>query len=282
MNWRKLLQHDLRCGLLRVRYLAAGGLLLLTCFSLWSTVTFVRGTRGLDIAGTWMDYLLCFFRGKEQIIRINPTDGVELPISWLVAVGSCLFLNLDYLLGDLTNAGQQIIIRARTRQGWYLSKCTWNLCATTAYFAVLLLTALAFTLLTGGKLSLENTPELTDAVFDLNNGETIVLTAWQGFTAGVLLPFLTIAALSMLEMTLCLFVKPILSFLICMGVMILSVYWYHPLALGNGAMAVRSAFVTAGGISPSGSALIAVIVIILCVIFGAIRFQYTDILGLEE
>lgn len=282
MSWLKLARHDLRCGLLRARYLAAGAFfMLLTCLSLWNTVTFYRRNGG-TVSAAWMDYLLCFFQGKEQVVLRSPRDVVEIPLAWLTAVGACLFLNLDYLLFDLTNSGQQVIVRAGTRRGWYLSKCLWNICAAGVYFAVLLATALAFTLCTGGRVSLENTPELAKAVFGLENGETVALTAWQALAAGVLVPFLTVAALSMLEMTLCLLVKPILSFLLCMGVMVLSVYWYHPLALGNGAMAVRSAYVTAGGVSPGLSALLAIGMIGLCVLTGALHFRHTDILGMEE
>lgn len=275
MSWFKLMHHDLRCGLLRWRYLAAMLLCVFPCLTLCGVYPIFNTT------GTWMDCMLYFFQGKESIVRLSPSDRIVLPIFWLVEIGGCLFMNLDYPLSDLTNFGQQVIIRGGTRRGWYLSKCLWNLCACVVYFLVLAFAALVFTLLTGGNLTLHNTEELSMFVF-AGIMNPVSLSLQQCLLLAIVLPFLTIAALSMLQMTLCFFVKPVVSFFACMCILVIAIYWDNPFSLGNGAMTLRSSIIAADGNDPYLCALTALAVIVVCVIMGAVRFSKMDILGLEE
>lgn len=276
MNWFKLLRHDLRCGLLRWRYLAVLAIFLLPC------LIFHADCVWQETPESWMDYLLYTFQGKEPILELRLGEPVLLPMLWLLVMGGCLFLNLDYMLGDLTNAGQQVILRGRTRQGWFLSKCVWNLCSCGLYVCGVILVTLIFTILTGGKISLRNTPALSMPLFFAVAMEDVTLNAGQGVLMAIVLPLLTLSAFSMLEMTLCLLVKPIISFFACMVLLVISVYIHSPLILGNGAMTVRSSLVAPDGIAPGTAAVIAAAVILISVIVGTLWFQHTDILGLEE
>lgn len=276
MNWFKLLRHDICCGLLRWRYLVSVLLFAIPCFM------FARILHQINIQGSWMDYMLYLFQGKEPIVRITTGERIDLPVLWLLVTSGCLFINLDYLLKDLTNAGQQIIIRSKSRASWYLSKCIWNLGSCAAYFISAGITCAIFTWATGAKLSAQNTTELSFMLFGFGISEQLTLTPTYAVLASWVLPFLTMFALSMLQMTLCLFTKPIISFVVCISQLVLSVYLDSAFVLGNGAMTIRSGFAVENGISPTVSALIAIAVIIACIITGCIRFQRTDILSLEE
>lgn len=269
MSWFKLLGHDLRCGLLRSRYLAASLLALIPCVEL------LYRLRVAGMAGSWMDYMLNLFKGSRPY-------EMQIPFGWLLIVGACLYINLDYMLYDLTNNGQQIIVRSRSRRGWFLAKCLWNLAGTAAYFLLTALVVLLFVTICGEAVYAENTPVLSLSLFAGAAAGPVVLTAWQGLLIGVLLPYLTVAALSLLEMTLCLVLKPILSFLICAAVLILPVCWDSPLALGIGAMTVRSSLIGAGGHEPMAVLWLPVAVIAACVVAGTAVFEKTDILGTKE
>lgn len=278
MSWFKMARHDLRCGSLRWRYLAAAAFTLLPCMLFRDTL------KRCGQSGTWMDYLFYLFLGKEPILYAAPGQRIEMPLMWLLLMGGCLFLNLDYLLTDLTNAGQQIIIRSRNRMGWYLSKCLWNFCSCGEYIAIAALTAAVFTLAGGGKLSAGNTPDMHVlwAIFGFSAGAEAVIPPVHGILAGLLFPFLTLSALSMLEMTLCLMVKPVVSFLAVLALLVLSVLWNSPFALGIGAMTIRSDLLVPLGIDSWLAAGTALAVILACVAAGTLRFRHTDILGLEE
>lgn len=275
MSWGKLLRHDLRCGLLRWRYLLAPLIFLLPCLVVQMDFAWY------DIPGSWMDYLLYIFQGKEPITELQPNEAVILPMFWLMVVGGCLFLNLDYLLSDLTNEGTQVIVRGSTRAGWYLSKCVWNLCSCALYLCAAGAMTLLFTVLFGGSVTLKNTPALSCELL-MTPGREVALTPWQGALLGIAAPYFTLAALSMLEMTLCLFVKPVFSFLACMAILVMAVYANTPFVLGNGAMAVRSQFASPEGMNSLLTIVVALAVILLCAVLGALKFRRTDILGLEE
>lgn len=273
MSWFKLLRHDLRCGILWWRYLTAALLVLFPCLEFLYSATIV------EVSPSWMDYLLVTFKG---CIPVDPNAPIAMPFAWLLTVGACLFVNLDYMLLDLTNNGQQVIIRSRSRQGWFLSKCVWNLAATALYFLLIGLVELVFVAVSGGIISPENTKETYIAIFGWVAFEPVQLSLQEGLVLGLVLPYLTVAALSVLEMTLCLVVKPVLSFLVCMALLVLAVYVDSPFALGNGAMTIRSGIAASGGQDPVAAALVAVGVIVVCIIAGTAVFKHSDILGSKE
>lgn len=274
MNWHKLVLHDLRCGLLRKRYAATILLFALPCLICHAYITATTNSC------TWADYMLYCFKGIAPISLTDTIQDFRLPILWLICMGGLLFLCLDYPLNDLTNAGQQVIFRCGSKVRWYLSKCVWNLCSSLLYFALAAFTTALFTLLSGGSLSLRGTPEL--APFLLDTFDFISLSAGKTAILTIVSPFLTLAALNMIQMTLCLLIKPVYSFLLCMSALVLSIYWPSAFALGNGAMAVRSALSCADGISTSSQISIAVGAILVATAAGTIKFKRFDILGQEE
>lgn len=275
MNWLKLLRHDLRYGLIRWRYLLIFPLSALPCIPCYS------GVQLANVPGTWMDYMLCCFKGSVPVTA-SPEMSLALPIFWIMAMAGSLLLNLDYFLSDLTQAGQQIMIRSKTRQGWYLSKCAWNLCSCMLYMMLLCTSVLLFTLLSGGTVSLQCTPSVMEIYLSELTVEPTLLSGLPGFIAVVLMPLVTLMALNMLQMAVCLLVRPIIGFLISMAILVFSVYCNLPFALGNGAMAIRSALLVPGGISPGFATLTSMAILLASAILGAWKFQNTDILGLEE
>lgn len=273
MSLFRLYKHDFKSGLLRWRYLAAVGLWLVPTLIMFDTLQFYNES------GTLGDYLLYIFRGMEPVESVNTLEQIRLPIPWLVVVGGSLFISLDYLQNDLTTAGQQILVRCHSRKKWYLSKCLWNISNCLVYFGFGLIAPAALSLM-GGGLELLPSSELTASLF--RSATPIEISGLGVFTIAIALPFLTMAALNMLQMTLCLFIKPIFSFLSCVCLLIVSLFWCSPFSLGNGAMALRSSVMTDIGINPLNCAVFCTAVLLVCVIVGIIKFNSYDILGVEE
>lgn len=276
MNFAKLLSHDLRCGALRWRYLLAAVFFLLPCIQLRSRLAL------METGGTFGDYLMYCFMGSIPYDAATGEPDYQLPVLWLLSMGGCLLLNLDYLLYDLTNAGQQVIVRSGVRRDWYLSKCLWNAIACCGYFLLACLSVLAFVLAAGGQAVWENTPVVTLSAFHRVINDMISLSPGQVIICAALLPLLTMMALNILEMTLCLFLKPIISFLITMLLLITAVYWNSPFVFGNGGMVMRSRFLAADGADPIISIVFAFIVLAGSILAGCLRFRRADILGSEE
>lgn len=275
MTFCRILMHDLRCGIFRLRFLAVPFALLIPLAEFhWLESVY-------DVSGTSMDMLLYIFKGTNPVSALPGTgERVELPLSWLLIMGLPLLLNIDYILNDLALSGQQIIIRCGKRLQWYLSKCVWSVLCTCFYFFLLVLGVSGFACLTGRRLSLSVSLDTVAALFEIQGLDAFSLQ--KTILIGVVMPCVTMMALNLLEMTLCLFMKPVLSFLSCVGVLVLAVYCDNGFVLGNGAMTVRNLAGSAQWASVRTVLVSASLILAGCVIFGTIRFAHMDILSKED
>lgn len=271
MNWHKLLAHDLRRGLLRRRYWLVPLFFILPCF-LCS-----KELEGLGVTGTAGDYLLYFFKGSP--VRKPGAEDFSIPVLWMLPFVGCLLLNMDYVLTDLSLFGQHIVARSGSRKAWYLSKCVWNAAACIMCFGTGILVITGFALLSGAQATVHNAPVVTRVFFSETLYEELALSGGKIAIMTIAAPIITVTALSMLEMTLSLFVKPVFSFLACLCILTLSLFVPEVWMLGNGAMAVRSAFVTRAGVSPLSSIVWGCIMILACIFTGLGKFRRVDILS---
>lgn len=270
MNWLKLLRYDLRNGLLRWRYLVVPLLFILPCYQSWIDI-FNAGC-----TGTWMDYLMGCFRGAAPAETVSE---LNFPMSWFLIMAGCLYLNLDYPMNDLSDTGQQLLIRLVNKKGWYVSKFVWSLLSSILYVLLGSITALVFALASGGSVALVNTPQAAIGMHLIGNVE---LTLRQALLVAVILPTLTLATLNVLQMTLTLFIKPIFSFLICICLLVYALLEASPFILGNGAMVARSGILEETFLDPCAIALTCGAVIVLSGSIGLLRFARMDHLRYEE
>lgn len=264
MNWFKLLRYDLRNGILRWRYLCVPLLFCPICFYCW--VQLYNG----GCVGGWMDYLMGCFKG---LLPLESIEDLEFPIMWFLVMAGYLFLDLDYPLNDLTEAGQQVVVRCVDKRGWFLSKCAWCLVSTGVYLLLGALTALAFALGSGGEISLNASRWVLMALGIFSDWE---LDAAQTLVAAVVMPYLTLAALGMLRMVLSLIIKPINSFVVCVCILVVSMFAGSPYVIGNGAMTARNGLLMESLLEPVGMVLTCIGVIIGCAAVGVWRFGRMD------
>lgn len=264
MSWHKLICHDLRRGLLRPGYLLAP---LVTLFPGYLYRSLCRYT---SAGGSWLDFLFFLFKGQSYGIL------APLPMEWLLAAGFCLLLNLRFFLQDLTLNGQQLMVRSGSRARWFLSKCLWNLTSCFLYFCIL---GGCGVLMAGGNAALRTNPDLLGLL--LNTAPSPVLSSFQSVAGGLILPCLTVAALSLLEMTLSMAVKPIPALILCVGLLVLSICGNSGWILGTGAMTIRNQWVVPNGVSAAAVTAVALGTILLCTVLGAAFFRRMDILPSE-
>ena len=274
MKQYKVYLHDIRCGLFRWRYLVAALLFVLSALHLWDILRFESEK------ATWMDFMIYIFKGSEPLSNLSTLEQLKLPISWIMVLGGCLFLNLDYFLNDMTTTGQQILIRCNSRKGWFLSKCVWIILSCIAYYGIGMIAILFLTISAGGDLSIINNPVLTQEIYLLS--EPVAVTSVEAICIGIVLPLLTIIALCMAQMTLSLFMKPIFSFLTCICLLVLAIYVSSPCIIGNGAMTLRTGLMPEKNIDLLAAGLVCTAVTILSIVIGTLRFSRMDILGIEE
>lgn len=274
MRLYRAVTHDIRCGIIKPKYMVVPILALLPCIRFYSILN-VEGLKG-----NWIDYLLYMFKGMEPISILNYSEPIKLPMLWLLVVGSSLILHMDYFIHDLTAEGQQILVRGKSRRQWFVAKILWLFLSCVVYFLFLIAVSVSFSLLFGVGVSNTNSLDITWLVYDLS--APVTLSGAECIMCVFLLPFLTIFAINIIQMVLCLFVKPIISCLVCMLLMVFAVYCNSPFALGNGAMLVRNEIFVENGYNMYAAMAVCAGTVMVSIIFGYIKFRKYDILGVDE
>lgn len=273
MNWIKLIKHDLICGLFRLRYLIICLLFFIPCH------TYCRLLSAIGMNGSWIDYMLYIFWGRD-VIQIH--EAFELPVMWLLIVGGCSLLNIDYLYRDLTKEGQQVLIHCGSRTSWYLSKCIWNICSCCLYYLFLSVFVFLFALISGTQSVFLPTSGSPISLLGQYTFEEIDLLPWEYLILICISPLLTIIAISQLQITISLFTKPIIGIICSISLILLSLYYSKPYLLGNGAMVSRSSIIDAYGVKWMHAIGFSLIITCISIIIGLLQFKAMDILTPEE
>jgi hypothetical protein len=205
----------------------------------------------------------------------NPITKFELPIIWLMLHICHALLIGSYPSRDISGFGKYMLIRARKRGWWWLCKCVWVVLCVLVYFSIIYAVALAFAVFSNG-LTIKNTSDIFQVLFGM---DTTALTCRNFFIYVIILPFLVSITISLLQALLSFFMRPILSFLTVIVLMVSSAYFFTPLLIGNSSMLLRSAAVIPNGIMGTTSIVIQIILIGLFAVIGYIRLEKYDILG---
>ncbi len=283
----KLIRYDIKVGFASTlkRYLAALLLFPLMLLNFWLTATAVNNAalqngdlQGV-VRGSFGDLMLYTFGGMQKYIP-EPGVAFQFPAFWMLLYLLLAYITLYYPFNDLEESGQNILVRSGGRRLWWFSKCIWNVSSVIVFFLLGWLVMLAGTLLMGGPMSMELSSGM-QAVLRLNSN---FYMSWVSSLAleTMLLPPLVMAALSLLQMTLSLFIKPFYSFIVTTSILLVSSYYLSPFLIGNYAMPLRSDRLLEDGVNLTVGIWFAVAVIVISIVVGEIVFQRRDILKGEQ
>lgn len=232
MTFCKLIYRDFRVGLFRWPYLITffiAGIPLLE---------YVQTLRAYELSGSLGDCLIYLFRGVNVLaLPAGNKQKLDIPVFWILLIIVCLFLHIGYFLGDMTASGQQILLRSQSRKNWLLSKCIWSIAGGILYYLLILLSAVIFCLITNQYLKVSMTESVSEIVLNMNTAPpTQVL-----FTV-VLKPILAFVAMNLLQMMLQVLSRPIAGFLICLILILSSLYCPVMCFPTSGAIALRNIY----------------------------------------
>ena len=288
MRFLKLCRYDLRQGLL-ARWgcwpvICAVSAFFFFCFCLDVFHFFyfeVDGFGGINAVGLSFGDVVLTQTGGD--LPPDPNFSVEdftFPVKWLFLHALILYFTLGYTSEDLTRCGMQVMTRSGSKLRWWLSKCLWNCTAVISYYALFMAVLLALTALTGKSVSMELKPELLPAYF----GEKLPAWALSGaamFTALCVLPCAVGLALNLAQMTLTLYVRPMIAYLVVCAYLMSSAFLVHPALLGNYALTVRNRAVGFYPLTNTGGLLICGGVCLCAIVVGCFRMQSMDLIGQE-
>lgn len=286
MKFFKLYRYDLRQGLAAkpVKWLIIGALagFIFFCFCLDVFHIFyfdVTGFGGINILGlSFGDVVLTQLGGILPPDINSVVQEFIFPVKWLFFHILILFFTLGYTSGDLTRCGMQVITRTGNKTRWWLSKCLWNLTAATSYYVVGIGVLYILSALTGKAPSMA----LNNTIFLGFFGEPLPAWASSGramFTALCVTPCAAGLALNLVQMTLTLYIKPMIAFLLICAYWIAGVFYVHPMFLSNYALSVRNRAVGIYPLTNTGGLVLSAAVAVCAVIIGCIRMQKMDLIG---
>lgn len=272
MKFIKYFSLDIRYGILRQykKYILFSVLIILAFFEFRSTqISFENYNFSL------MDSLLYIYGGMKEF---TPTLGeaFKIPYLWLLNHILILFFTLNYMHKDLEGFGQQTIYRSGSRTSWWFSKCLHQFISVISFYLISWLELVVCTLTTGGQISLK----ITEIMKSITEVGTNILEEpnWDLQLNIIVLPVLFTVSLGLLQMTLCLFIKPVFSYVISGVVCISSAYYLNPVLLGNYAMALRSDELVANGVNMIIGMILLISLGVCSIIVGALKFRRYDIL----
>lgn len=283
MKYIKLLWFDIRNGMIYnpMLFVIPVMVALIACFDLTNQISALNEFKYFEtgIKGDFADYMMYMYGGMDKYVP-EPGNPFIFPVRWTVVFLVLPFITLNYPYKDMQGFGQQILVRTRGRTIWWLSKCVWNILSVLVYHCLVFGIAALFGIAVGGGISGEINKDLQYAIFQIARDSVLDNDAPWSFVI-ILLPVLVSLCINLLQMTLSLFIKPVFSFFVVAFLMISSAYFTSPYLIGNYAMPVRYDMVIKDGVSITVGLVVSLVLIIVAVGVGTIRFHQYDILNKE-
>lgn len=226
------------------------------------------------------DSLLYLTGGMLPITFVSLSDSFQFPIRWLFPHMLVLFFTLNYARNDLTHGGIQVLTRTNNRISWWLSKCIWNTMTVLSCFAAELVVWLLLMCLSA-KTSVSSLNEkLFEGIFNASLPEQRVF-ACEYMCIFCFLPVIVCVSISLIQMTLTLYIKPVFAFIIAITYYIAGIYYVTPLFLSNYALSVRSSMIGLYNFRPETGLLLCVVSGIIAVSVGGMRLCRMDLLSCD-
>lgn len=285
MNVFKILLCDIREGTLKnKRFIAAPLIALFVCMMAHTRIGFFSDSFEPGIKPTLFNLLIEAFRGSNPLSKIREMHA-PIPYIWLSIFIFSMFTVFDYAHDDISNFGMQIISRTGKRASWWSSKCIWVMLSGVYYYGLFLLAMLGFAAINGYSMSFKDNTIFSDllancsAYYTYKNIEEVCGMELLLF---ILSPLIVICALNIFQMMLSLFIKPVYSFFLTLGLLLLSAFVDWSAAFPRTAMMTFSSHYQQNGYSIKIGCIVCIAVIMVSVIIGRIWFNRYDILPQKD
>jgi hypothetical protein len=248
----------------RIQLIPALLFFLLTSLSFFKEAQFALNNNMYIFMPTFADCLVNMFKGMSIYIP-DTRNTFSIPFSWLIINVYIAYLVGYYPMRDLSGFGKYILLSSKDRRNWWIGKFTWSALIVIAYYLIAYISIFIVSLFF--------------SEFSISTTESLIsLTLQEMILYSIVIPMLTSIALSTFQLTLNLYFKPLICFLIIVVLIVSSAYFYTPFLIGNCSMLLRSASGMDNGIIWSTSLLIELTLVIGCFFVGYTRFKKYDIL----
>lgn len=278
MKYTKLIKYDLKRGFSYnyKKYIFIFFIVFLNCIF---TINSIQKFRFItSIEGTFIDYILYFFKGMEMFMP-NSNDEYVLPVAWFFIQIMTAYIVAYYTIDDLDGYGQNILIRYKKRTKWWISKCIWNILSVISVYLVAYLGIFIACLIRKVEIGMIISKEFARSVSLIEftntpNSEILI--------ALILLPLCVSITLSIMQMSLSIYINPMLSFIFNMLLLFLSTLFTKEWLIGNYSMIMRNTIVIDYGVKTRNGFIVCLVIIIVAFLLGAYGINRYDILNVKE
>ncbi|MCD7811586.1 MAG: hypothetical protein LUG91_07020 [Ruminococcus sp.] len=281
MSVFKMVLCDIKEGTLKnKRFIAAPLVALFVLLVAQMRIDSFLSAFSIDVTPTLFNLLIDAFRGCDPLSKIMEMHA-SLPYIWTSIFIFSTFTIYDYAYDDISNFGMQIILRTGRRSSWWHSKCIWVILSGVYYYALFLLTLIVFAAANGYSMTFKDNTLLSDLLansscyYTFKNTEEVKGIELLIF---ILSPLIVICTLNIFQMTLSLFIKPLYSFFVTLGVLLLTDFVDWTVIFPRSAMMTFSEHYQQGGYDINSGWIVCIVVIAVSVITGGIWFRRYDIL----
>ena len=186
---------------------------------------------------------------------------------------------------DLTQFGMQILSRTNKRRFWWISKCAWCYLSSIWFYLVFTLTAFIFAVLNNYDVFAVDNVDTLNILADrsvIYNYIGISELSSKNVLSILFMPLIVISTLNMIQMFLCLFIKPMYGYLLIIGAVTFGIISDSPLAISRTGMVTFNNMYFENAYNEKIGLIICILINIICVITGTIYFKKYDIIPNQD
>lgn len=218
------------------------------------------------------DFIADFYRGVFPFYGSGGSDVFNIPAVWSLYY-IYFFLLMARMSSHLSEKyEQQMILRCKTRRKWWREKNFEIWLETAGYQAVTLLTFAAYGLLVGDGVGINSKLQQEYAGIYFTEG-----SGWKTLILLIIMSFGVTLVLAYMQYLVSLKGKAVIGFIISVVVLVSSVFFCHPLLLGNYMMLIRQAPILDGGVHPETGILVCVLAVIAMILAGSRIIRKKDL-----
>lgn len=223
------------------------------------------------------DCFAALFSGSLDMATLD-VSRMGPPMGWIAITGLFLYAPLAYPYSNLMGFGKQLLVRGQSRWCWWLGKCLWVVGCVAVTFVVALVAALVVSAAAGGEPTLAVQANLPN-LLSLNSREFLEAGKPVGPFMAQVATCLT--ALCLVQLALSLALRPLISYLLVMGIVVLSAFFSGFPFVGELCMWARVGLAVPSGVEPAMGIAASLTLAVVAVAVGGLHFSKMDIMDKE-
>ena len=287
MNVYKIIMCDIKEGIIKnKRNIIIPLLCILQCMYAHLNINMFKEYNDIKSNSSLLDLFTEIFHGCDPVGQnINPDIKIIVPYLWFSIFVFAVFISFDYMHNDLTQFGIQILSRTSKRRFWWISKCAWCYLSSIWFYSIFAITTVVFAIINGYDIFGTNNVETLNILADRSVVYSyigIAQLSLKHILSILLMPLIVISALNMIQMLLCLFIKPMYGYLLIIGVVTFGIISDSPVAISRIGMVTFNNMYFESAYNEVMGILICTAINIICIIIGTVYFKKYDIIPSQD